>query len=90
MSTESEPDGPAPGMVVCPVCVTDVPAGEYCGLCGVPLSEHGADGWVFLGSQEIEEYGHEIPNSILIRRNVHGLTDENRAVAVTCQIGGLQ
>lgn len=31
---------PAPGMVECPVCQTDVPAGEYCGLCGVPLAEH--------------------------------------------------
>ena len=27
-------------MVECPVCQTDVPAGEYCGLCGVPLAEH--------------------------------------------------
>ena len=31
---------PAPGMVECPVCQIDVPAGEYCGLCGVPLAEH--------------------------------------------------
>ena len=30
----------APGMVECPVCQIDVPAGEYCGLCGVPLAEH--------------------------------------------------
>jgi hypothetical protein len=28
------------GMTECPVCRTDVPAGEYCGLCGVPLAEH--------------------------------------------------
>ncbi|VEG54194.1 Uncharacterised protein [Mycolicibacterium aurum] len=28
------------GMTECPVCQTDVPAGEYCGLCGVPLAEH--------------------------------------------------
>ncbi|WP_460357537.1 zinc ribbon domain-containing protein [Mycobacterium sp. ZZG] len=27
-------------MVECPVCQMDVPAGEYCGLCGVPLAEH--------------------------------------------------
>ncbi len=33
------------GMVECPVCQTDVPTGEYCGLCGVPLAEHrGGDG----------------------------------------------
>ncbi|WP_099037085.1 zinc ribbon domain-containing protein [Mycobacterium neglectum] len=30
----------APGMMECPVCQIDVPAGEYCGLCGVPLAEH--------------------------------------------------
>lgn len=30
----------APGMVECPVCQVDVPAGVYCGLCGVPLAEH--------------------------------------------------
>ncbi len=33
---------PAPGMVECPVCRVDVPAGKYCGLCGVPLAEHQA------------------------------------------------
>ncbi|MGU3502377.1 zinc ribbon domain-containing protein [Mycobacterium sp. C31M] len=32
----------APGMVECPICKVDVPAGEYCGLCGVPLAEHRA------------------------------------------------
>ncbi|CAN3131242.1 zinc ribbon domain-containing protein [Mycobacterium sp. smrl_JER01] len=30
----------APGMVECQVCQIDVPAGEYCGLCGVPLADH--------------------------------------------------
>ncbi|KAA0118221.1 zinc ribbon domain-containing protein [Mycolicibacterium sp. P9-22] len=30
----------APGMVECQVCQIDVPAGEYCGLCGVPLVDH--------------------------------------------------
>lgn len=30
----------APGMMECQVCQTDVPAGEYCGLCGMPLAEH--------------------------------------------------
>ena len=33
-----------PGMVECRVCQTEVPEGEFCGLCGIPLSEHGADG----------------------------------------------
>lgn len=30
----------APGMVECQVCQIDVPAGQFCGLCGVPLAEH--------------------------------------------------
>jgi hypothetical protein len=35
----------APGMVECPVCQMDVPEGEFCGLCGIPLAEHrGGDG----------------------------------------------
>jgi hypothetical protein len=44
MSTEPDTDGPTPGMVECRVCKTEVPEGEYCGLCGIPLSEHRADG----------------------------------------------
>nr|MDP9168373.1 zinc ribbon domain-containing protein [Actinomycetota bacterium] len=44
MSTESETDGPAPGMVECRVCRTDVPDGEFCGLCGIHLTEHRGDG----------------------------------------------
>ena len=35
----------APGMMECQVCQMDVPAGEFCGICGVPLAEHrGGDG----------------------------------------------
>ncbi|MGV0834263.1 zinc ribbon domain-containing protein [Mycolicibacterium thermoresistibile] len=30
--------------VVCRVCETDVPAGEFCGLCGVPLTARRGDG----------------------------------------------
>ncbi len=44
MSTESETDDPAPGMVECRVCRTDVPDGEFCGLCGIHLTEHSGDG----------------------------------------------
>ena len=44
MSTESETDGSAPGMVECRVCRTDVPDGEFCGLCGIHLTEHRGDG----------------------------------------------
>ena len=44
MSTEPDTDGPTPGMVECRVCKVEVPEGEFCGLCGIPLSEHGSDG----------------------------------------------
>jgi hypothetical protein len=37
--TATETDGPAPGMTECAVCETDVPAGEFCGLCGWHLTE---------------------------------------------------
>jgi hypothetical protein len=45
MSTEPEIDGPTPGMVECRVCKTEVPEGEFCGLCGIHLKDHeaGAD-----------------------------------------------
>jgi hypothetical protein len=33
-----------PPMMECEVCQLDVPAGEYCGLCGAPLSAHRGDG----------------------------------------------
>ncbi|MDY6997250.1 MAG: zinc ribbon domain-containing protein [Actinomycetota bacterium] len=32
--------GAAPGTTHCPICQTDVPSGQYCGQCGVPLDEH--------------------------------------------------
>ncbi|MBB2989101.1 hypothetical protein FHR72_000558 [Mycolicibacterium iranicum] len=30
----------APGMTECPTCEFDVPAGEFCGHCGMPLADH--------------------------------------------------
>ncbi|WNG87641.1 zinc ribbon domain-containing protein [Mycobacterium sp. ITM-2016-00317] len=30
----------APGMMECQVCQMAVPAGEYCGYCGMPLADH--------------------------------------------------
>jgi hypothetical protein len=42
--SDTDTDDPTPGMVVCRVCQVEVPAGEYCGLCGIPLAEHRADG----------------------------------------------
>ncbi|MHA3023402.1 zinc ribbon domain-containing protein [Mycobacterium sp. BMJ-28] len=42
MTTTTDDDTSAPGMVQCPICQVDVPAGKYCGLCGVPLAEHQA------------------------------------------------
>lgn len=35
---------PTPGMMECRVCQTEVPAGKFCGLCGVPHDEHRGDG----------------------------------------------
>jgi RsiW-degrading membrane proteinase PrsW (M82 family) len=43
MTTGSDSDdGPESDvpMTECPVCKVDVPAGEFCGLCGLPLAEH--------------------------------------------------
>jgi hypothetical protein len=66
MSTESETDGPAPGTVVCAVCQTDVPAGEYCGLCGDHLTEHRAKGPKWL---RIRAYSAS-PGEHLLRPNI--------------------
>ncbi|MET0450529.1 MAG: zinc ribbon domain-containing protein [Mycobacterium sp.] len=44
MSTESQSSDGTPGTVECQVCQTDVPEGEFCGLCGVHLKEHKANG----------------------------------------------
>jgi hypothetical protein len=44
MSTEPESKDGAPGTMECAVCQTDVPAGEFCGLCGGYLTEHRANG----------------------------------------------
>jgi len=44
MSTEPESSDGAPGTMECAVCQTDVPAGEFCGLCGGYLTEHRANG----------------------------------------------
>jgi hypothetical protein len=41
MSTDSDTDDLDPGMVECRVCKVPVPEGEYCGLCGLPLKDHG-------------------------------------------------
>jgi hypothetical protein len=45
MSTKPGSDrDDAPTTVECSVCKTDVPAGEFCGLCGDYLTEHRANG----------------------------------------------
>jgi hypothetical protein len=54
-------------MVVCPVCRIDVPRGEYCGLCGLPLSEHGAKGpgWLRIGAYSASPGEHLLaPNLV--------------------------
>jgi hypothetical protein len=44
MSTEPDSSDGAPDTTECAVCQTDVPAGEFCGLCGGHLTEHRAKG----------------------------------------------
>jgi hypothetical protein len=66
MSTESEPDDPTPGMVECSVCQTDVPEGEFCGLCGDHLTDHRAKGLRWL---RIRAYSAS-PGEHLLRPNI--------------------
>lgn len=66
MSTESETDGVTPGMVECPVCQTEVPEGEFCGLCGLTLKEHGISGPGWL---RIKAYSAS-PGEHLLRPNI--------------------
>ena len=44
MSTGPEPSEAAVPTAECRVCQTDVPAGEYCGLCGCHLTPRGGEG----------------------------------------------
>jgi hypothetical protein len=66
MSTEPETDDPTPGMVVCRVCQTEVPEGEFCGLCGIPLKDHGTSGpgWLRLKAYSAS------PGEHLLRPNI--------------------
>jgi hypothetical protein len=66
MSTESEPDDPTPGMVECSVCQTEVPEGEFCGLCGDHLTDHRAKGLRWL---RIRAYSAS-PGEHLLRPNI--------------------
>jgi hypothetical protein len=53
-------------MVECRVCKTEVPEGEYCGLCGIPLDEHDAEGPAWL---RISAYSAS-PGEHLLRPNI--------------------
>ena len=53
MSTGSETNETAP-TAECRICQTDVPAGEYCGLCGCHLTPRPGDGPEWL---RISDYG---------------------------------
>lgn len=44
MSIDPGLDPTGPATMRCEVCQLDVPAGQYCGLCGAPLSEHRGNG----------------------------------------------
>jgi hypothetical protein len=54
MSTESESNDDSVPTVECRVCQTDVPAGEYCGLCGCHLTPRRREGPDWL---RIRDYG---------------------------------
>jgi hypothetical protein len=53
-------------MVECRVCQTEVPEGEFCGLCGIPLKDHGASGPGWL---RITAYSAS-PGEHLLRPNI--------------------
>jgi hypothetical protein len=53
-------------MVECRVCQTEVPEGEFCGLCGIPLKAHGASGPGWL---RITAYSAS-PGEHLLRPNI--------------------
>jgi hypothetical protein len=67
MSTEPETDDPTPGMVECRVCKTEVPEGEYCGLCGINLEEHDSDGpgWLRIKAYSASPGEHLLRPSIV-------------------------
>src|SRR5690349_17576165 len=44
MSIDPGLDPTGPATMRCEVCQLDVHAGQYCGLCGAPLSEHRGNG----------------------------------------------
>jgi hypothetical protein len=57
------PDGDAPATMQCQVCQTDVPAGEFCGLCGDFLTEKRGNGPSWL---RLRAYGAD-PGEHLLR-----------------------
>jgi hypothetical protein len=59
----TEPDGDAVPTMECRVCQTDVPAGEFCGLCGVHLTPQKGNGPDWL---RIRAFG-AAPNEHLLR-----------------------
>jgi len=66
MTTESESSDGTSGTMECAVCRTDVPAGEYCGLCGDHLTEHRDKGAKWL---RVRAYSAS-PGEHLLRPNI--------------------
>jgi hypothetical protein len=67
MSTEPDTGEGTPGMVECRVCKTEVPAGEYCGLCGLPLKDHEAKGpdWLRISAYSASPGEHLLTPNIV-------------------------
>ena len=67
MHTSTDDDGvPAVPMTECRICETDVPAGEYCGLCGCHLTPRRGEGPDWL---RMRDYG-AAPNEHLLQLSV--------------------
>ena len=73
-------------MMECEVCQLDVPAGEYCGLCGAPLSAHRTDGPHWLRARSFSA----APGQHLLRMSItSSLFPQLSPRARTAFLGGL-
>lgn len=75
-----------PPMMECEVCQLEVPAGEYCGLCGAPLSAHRSDGPHWLRARSFSA----APGQHLLRLSItSSLFPQLSPRARTAFLGGL-
>jgi hypothetical protein len=65
VSTESEENGDSSGYEECDVCRTDVPKGNYCGLCGKHLHGHHGREWLRIKSFSASSGEHLLTPNIV-------------------------